>query len=323
MAQKNDDVLNDCPKKDLSDKVSVTQNILYGNDKNNNVFDFCYPKNTDKKLPTIIVLHGGGYVGGKKENTFQYAKQLASRGFCVLNLEYCRCDGLDKKHFIDQVTDFYDFFDYIKHNKEICEKIDFDNLFLSGDSAGGHLAQIVASIQSNKLLDANSDFLNGPKVKGVILISPIFGPFKMLNLPLEPLLSPMVYGTKRNYDLFGKQKHGFDVLSKEFPPTIMFSAKNDFLTVGHKKEFLKQAKKVGFPLLHYTITKAHKLFHSSMIKYCDHYENCLDKVAYFVKNLSMGKQIVGVKDFKIAEDERSTKKNNQQTNDKDLWILKK
>ena len=307
LAQKGDDAENKKTKQDMSGSVETVENIQYGADKTDNVFDVSYPKNTTKKLPAIFVLHGGGYVGGKKENTKQYTKQLASRGFCVFNLEFCRCDNKDKKYFIDQVADFYDFYDYIKSDEKLCEMIDFDNIFLSGDSAGGHLAEIIASIQSNKLLDKNLSFLNGPKIKGLILVSPVFGPFKMLNAPLQPLLKPIAYGKEQNKKLLGNKNHGFDVLSKDFPPVIMFSAKNDFLTKEHKKLFIKKAKEIGIDLEHYTITKAHKLFHSSMIKYCDHYQNCLNKVAQFVNWLSKNKKKKGVFEYSIEEEIKSKK----------------
>lgn len=46
----------------------VKENIQYGKDEFDNVFDVYYPENCqDKKLPTILHIHGGGYVAGSRD----------------------------------------------------------------------------------------------------------------------------------------------------------------------------------------------------------------------------------------------------------------
>ncbi len=287
--QKKDDKLNNTKKVDLSSIVKSKYNIAYGADKENNLFDIHYPIKAQRKLPTIIVMHGGGYVGGKKENDDQYSKQLASRGFCVVNMEFYRCNDKENKFFMNQIANFYDMYHYLKSNEELSKFVDYDNIFLSGDSAGGHLIEMIANIQTNKLLDKDKSLLNGPNIKGVILVSPIFGPFKLAHLPAKFFLKPLIYGPYKKTELLNKKQHGFDLLSKDFPATIMFSAKNDFITRQHKKMFLKKAQRLKFPLEHYDIMNGYKLFHSSIMNYPDFYPICLDKIKHFVKNVVKGK----------------------------------
>lgn len=67
----------------------VKENIQYGKDEFDNVFDVYYPENCqDKKLPTILHIHGGGYVAGSKEQRERYCMLLAKKGYCVINMEY-------------------------------------------------------------------------------------------------------------------------------------------------------------------------------------------------------------------------------------------
>ena len=299
--EKNGEEAEKLPKKNLDNKVSSLYNIVYGKDTKNNVFDIHFPQDEQEKHPTIIVLHGGGYVAGKKENTDQYAKQLASRGFCVINLEFVKCDK-NGKYFLDQIANFYDMYNYIKKETEIARKIDFDNIFLAGDSAGGHLAEVIANVQTNKFLDGKVSYLKGPNIKGVILASPIFGPFKLMHLPLQFVIKPVAYGKKKESKILTYKNHGFDMLTKNFPATIMFSTENDKMTEVHKKIFCKKAKKLNFPLEHYTIKKGYNLGHDSMISYCDYYEKVLQKIEEFVKDLSSGVKKIGFKNYDLEEE---------------------
>ena len=51
----------------------VRQNIKYGPNPYDNVFDVFYPqKLKDKKLQTVLHIHGGGYVAGAKEQRERY-----------------------------------------------------------------------------------------------------------------------------------------------------------------------------------------------------------------------------------------------------------
>ena len=79
--------------------ISKCANICYGKDKKNNKFDFYYPKNISKPLPTIFVIHGGGYISGHKEFLARYCQMLAQNNCCVVNVEYTRADGEEKKIF--------------------------------------------------------------------------------------------------------------------------------------------------------------------------------------------------------------------------------
>ena len=53
-----------------------------------NVLDVYCPKGTDKALPTIVSIHGGGYVYGTKEIYRRYGMDMAARGFSFINFNY-------------------------------------------------------------------------------------------------------------------------------------------------------------------------------------------------------------------------------------------
>ena len=117
-------------------------NQRYGVDAKQ-VFDVYYPVGTDKALPTIVSIHGGGYTYGTKEVYQYYCMNLAQRGFTVVNFSY-RLGPKNK--FPAQLEDTNAVLTMVCKNAELYH-IDTDNIFFVGDSAGGHLnAQYSAAV---------------------------------------------------------------------------------------------------------------------------------------------------------------------------------
>lgn len=76
-----------------SQKVPVQHNIVYGNAKDwrgtaeELKLDLYTPKNSGK-LPLVIMMHGGGFHQGEKEDLSAFSESLALMGYAVANLEY-------------------------------------------------------------------------------------------------------------------------------------------------------------------------------------------------------------------------------------------
>ncbi len=52
------------------------------------LLDVYYPEGTQAPLPTIVSIHGGGYVYGSKESYRRYGMDLVCRGFAFVNFNY-------------------------------------------------------------------------------------------------------------------------------------------------------------------------------------------------------------------------------------------
>lgn len=280
--------------------VASIFDIQYGDDKNNNLFDIHFPKDKEQeKLPTIFVVHGGGYVSGSKNDTDNYSRLLAEKGYTVINIEYTKADGPENKYFNDQLAELYDLFDFIKNNIEINKHVDYDNIFFAGDSAGAHLVSMVANIQTNPLLNNSNVLKNDIKIKGLILVSPMFGPYKM-GLPIQKEYENVVFGKE-----IDKEKkfsnYPFNNITKYFPQCIMISFKNDFVVKNHKNLFLKVAKKHNLSVNNINVLSGYKIFHDALIKYPDCYTKCIDCITTFVENNINNKYENGIKSAKIFE----------------------
>lgn len=130
----------------IEESVSTVSNLDYGD--GGMTFDIHYPVNgslTD--YPVVVWVHGGGFVGGSKEDTTGYCMCIASRGYTVVNMDY----GLAPRY---------------RHPRQV---LDVDavlvrlgglpasirpdlkrGLFLAGDSAGAHIVSEYAALYSNK-----------------------------------------------------------------------------------------------------------------------------------------------------------------------------
>ncbi len=122
--------------------------------------DVAYPK-TGKPLPALISVHGGRWIGGHKRDASTIkVKQWAEFGFFAMSIDYrlVRCTPAP--------ACFQDLQCAIRYVHVHAEKfnIDTDRIFLMGQSAGGHLVSLAATIgdgpfpRTGGWKDASNDF---------------------------------------------------------------------------------------------------------------------------------------------------------------------
>jgi acetyl esterase/lipase len=107
------------------------------------ILDEYYPEGSTGLLPTIVYIHGGGWMYGDKELNKPFCFYLASQGFAVVTMNYRLMPDTDLK---GQVEDIFHSLHWLDKNgaQHHC---DTKRVFLAGDSAGGHLCGLAACIQ--------------------------------------------------------------------------------------------------------------------------------------------------------------------------------
>jgi acetyl esterase/lipase len=124
----------------IPDSVSIEANIPYDRYPET-VLDILQPKAVSKeRRPGVIIIHGGGWTGGTKEQRVDYAcLKYVARGFVVANVEYRLAKAATAPAAVTDVLKAAQWF----HRNAAKYHVDPRRIAVTGDSAGGHLALMV------------------------------------------------------------------------------------------------------------------------------------------------------------------------------------
>ncbi|KAF5308367.1 hypothetical protein FQR65_LT18198 [Abscondita terminalis] len=153
--------------KHAPEQVVVHHNIAYQTTPRLN-FDLYQPENIKQSTPrpTIVWIHGGGWISGAKDNARGYFKLLAAQGYNVVSVEY---QFAPEAIYPTQLNQINQALQFIQLNAKQYA-IDANQLFLAGDSAGANLASHYAALLTNvdyaKQSSFNPHSFNHPNVRG-------------------------------------------------------------------------------------------------------------------------------------------------------------
>lgn len=142
----------DCARQDrqrlaaqpLPQGVEVLEGIPYLEDGHPmHTLNLYRPQGAEAPLPTVVDIHGGGWMYGDRQLNRAYCMYLASRGYAVMGMSY----RLVPEVTLDgQVQDIFSSLHWLsRHAAEY--SFDLSQVLLTGDSAGGHLAGLSACVQ--------------------------------------------------------------------------------------------------------------------------------------------------------------------------------
>ena len=129
----------------LPEGITEFRDIAYGPYGKDSLLDVYVPEGTAAPLPTIVSIHGGGYVYGSKEIYRRYGMDMARRGFAFVNFNYRLAP---KWKFPTPLFDTNAVMEWIVQNAHRYH-LDPGRIILVGDSAGAQLASQYAVIQTN------------------------------------------------------------------------------------------------------------------------------------------------------------------------------
>lgn len=206
--------------------VEAIYDINYlGNDDKYNLLDIYYPKGTKEKLPTVVSIHGGGYVYGTKEVYKYYGMFWASLGFTFVNFNYHLAP---KAKFPSQLKETNQVLQWCVKNADQYH-IDLDNVFMVGDSAGAQLNSHYAVIYSNKEYQKLFDFTvpSEVKIRAVGLNCGMYEINTEDNNKMTKDLMKDYLG--KNPERFGDMLKPMKYLNGDFPPAFVMTSYYDFL----------------------------------------------------------------------------------------------
>jgi hypothetical protein len=150
-------------------KVSYTQNITYSQPigkMNENIkleMDIIKPE-TNKKLPAVLFVTGGGFIMGPKSNYLQQRLQIAEAGYVVASIEYRKVPtGI----FPEPLEDVKSAIRYLRANADKYG-IDKNKIAIMGESAGGYLSAITGTTNGYKQFDKGDNLNQSSDVQAAI-----------------------------------------------------------------------------------------------------------------------------------------------------------
>lgn len=132
----------------------IVTEIEYSEKYPNSFLDITYPDgDTEKKRPTLIYFHGGGFFGGSKTNGDPLAQgdagalldDICAEGFNLVNIDYALVPEYLFPTPLIQANDAFAFL--MKHSDEY--HLDMENIVIMGSSAGAIITSQLGSIITN------------------------------------------------------------------------------------------------------------------------------------------------------------------------------
>jgi acetyl esterase/lipase len=221
----------------LGQHFRVDANIVYKTNSNYDAkLDVYSPEKGDAAVPVVMMIHGGGWIAGTKEQGVLYILPFLQMGFAVVNVEYRMGpvalapaaveDCLCALHWIGRNAKKYHF--------------DTNKVVITGGSAGGHLALTTAMIPAsagfeNECLAEDDDgwqgkFINTrPQVAAVVNWFGITDVNDILEGPNKHGYAVSWLGSLPNREDLAKKVSPLTYVRPRLPPILTIHGDNDKL----------------------------------------------------------------------------------------------
>lgn len=257
-------------------------NIPYNNDTlKKHLLDIYSPTDVKGKIPLIIFIHGGGWIGNDKYADMGYMPNtinaMLENGFAIASIDYRFAMQAVFPAILQDcnkaVSFLYDNADKYNLNKS--------RFALMGFSAGGHLASLMGTSQNNKV--DNLYFPNTYRPFKYKAVVDFYGPTDLVLLPgNEDAKSPeaiLIGATPLTRPDIAKAASPITYIDKNDPPFIIFHGEKDNIVSN------KQSKLFSAWLNHFEVKNE-----LTIVKDAPHFGTIYDveeirtKVISFLKN---------------------------------------
>lgn len=221
MCKENDDKRDAGLPHDIPE-VERFDDIAYGPKEKWNLLDVYLPRKRGKKVPTIISIHGGGWVYGTKETYQFFGLSLAKNGFAFVNFNYQLAPEVEFPSELDDINRAMHW--VAKHGSEY--HLDLDNIFIIGDSAGGQMAMQYLTILTN---DGFRQKFGYEKPNFIVRAAAINCGAAFLNLPGMIEGAPQAYFTDNVLETKKDMLETEEYITQDIPPLLLTTANQDFI----------------------------------------------------------------------------------------------
>jgi acetyl esterase len=230
--------LNQALEEHVPPHVAAQLDYHYDADDPDAWLDVYFPESATRALPTIVWVHGGGFLAGDRRQVGNYLRILAGRGYTTVAVGYSLGPG---NHYPTPLRQVNAALAYLERNA-IQLRIDPEHLFLAGDSAGAQIAAQMANIVTSPAYAKTLSIaptIRREQLRGVILhcgiydlglakFDGIYGHF--MRTIVWSYSGVKEFGEKARLPEFSVPRH----VTGEFPPT--------FISVGNGDALLQHSR---------------------------------------------------------------------------------
>ncbi|MDQ0149475.1 alpha/beta hydrolase [Eubacterium multiforme] len=272
--------------KEIISEFDITYNLFGANCK----LDIHKPKDMKKHLPILIYYHGGGFAVGDKSIYSTFCKILSSKGFVVFNINY---ELTEVKPHPASIIDCVRGANWVYKYGELYGG-DINNIFIAGDSSGGHITGLIGALCSNKEMynlynkkyNIKISFKESLRAIGILCGLNDFSSCYNLKVPFIKRFAKMLYNCE---DVVNSNKikeiSVIKNMTEKFPKTFITTTENDPVyceSVLIEKELIK--REIKYKMLFFD--KSHrKLWHVYQLNQTfPESKRCLDEMVEFFRN---------------------------------------
>ncbi|SOC79313.1 Pectin methylesterase [Salinimicrobium sediminis] len=204
----------------MSDRIEARENLVYKETAEKNLTADVYLPKAEKgeKFPAVLLVHGGGWLTGTKENLRPFAQKLAAEGYVAVTTSYRL--GTEAVYPAG-VIDLKDALKWMKANADQFQ-INTDEIAVLGASAGAQLATLVGvTPNSEKYNSGKSSFSD--EVQAIVNID---GIVSFIHPDAEEgwMAATWLDGSKADKFETWKEASPLEYVNGETPPTLVINS---------------------------------------------------------------------------------------------------
>lgn len=222
-------------------RINIRWNVRYTSRYPDHTMDVYSPADASAPGPTLLWVHGGGFISGDKEGVKPFAMQMAQNGYTVVAVNYAVAPETTYPAAVVQTGEA---FAYIRAHAAQFPTVDLSDMAFGGDSAGAQIVSQFAAVQTNSALAADMKLdpvLPASSLRAVVLYC---GPYDLASFrQVDDRLTRFFIG-QIGWAYFGRkdwleskvadQVSTYDHVTEAYPPT--------FLTDGNDGSFEEQGQ---------------------------------------------------------------------------------
>lgn len=214
------------------------ETVAYGQYGASNLMDVYTPPSAvgmkGRRLPTVVLVHGGSWIKGDKSNLADQAEQFAREGYMAVSMNYRLAT---EAVWPAQRTDTLNVVDYLQHHQHSLN-VDASRIVLVGSSAGAQIAAATAMYHHGADRFSGVIGLSGPLDPGRVSLDPAHGLDAVVNTTLMGCL-PIVCPSRYN------SANAINRINRHDPASLMFASENEWLDPQNSVDFVAKAQSVG------------------------------------------------------------------------------